>query len=147
MSKFGFGGVTAHKWLPRFFYKKFDGGKESGVTGYFLIEWKVLFSIGLLHFKKGSREAYHTHSFNALSWFFKGNVTEEHFSGEKKYFKASIKPKYTPRTCFHKIFARVDTWCFTIREPWKDEWFEYRQKEQKLVKLTHGRKEYEIDSI
>jgi len=21
-----------HKWIPRFFYKKFDGGKESGVT-------------------------------------------------------------------------------------------------------------------
>lgn len=27
-----------HKWLPRFFYKKFDGGPESGVTGYFLID-------------------------------------------------------------------------------------------------------------
>lgn len=28
------------KWFPRFFYKKPDGGKDSGVTAYFLIEWK-----------------------------------------------------------------------------------------------------------
>jgi hypothetical protein len=40
------------KWFPRLFYVKPDGGKDSGVTAYFLIEWKVLFSIGLLRFKK-----------------------------------------------------------------------------------------------
>ena len=22
-----------HRWIPKFFYKKFDGGKESGGTG------------------------------------------------------------------------------------------------------------------
>jgi quercetin dioxygenase-like cupin family protein len=65
-----------HKWFPRFFYKKPDGGKESGVTGYFLIEWKPLFSIGLLHFKRGSREAFHSHAFNAVTFWLKGEVTE-----------------------------------------------------------------------
>jgi hypothetical protein len=40
------------KYFPRLFYKKPDGGKDSGVTAYFLIEWKILFSIGILHFKK-----------------------------------------------------------------------------------------------
>jgi hypothetical protein len=130
-----------HKWLPRFFYKKFDGGKDSGVTGYFLIEWKCLFSIGLLHFKEGSREAFHSHAFNALSWFVTGAVREEHLDGETKEFKPSIKPKYTKRTCFHKVFAHTDTWCFTIRGPWEDKWLEYRPVEDKMVTLTHGRKE------
>jgi hypothetical protein len=130
-----------NKWIPHFFYKKFDGGKESGVTGYFLIEWKPVFSIGLLHFKRGSRDAYHTHSFNALSWFIMGHVTEEHYNGLTKDFRPSLIPKYTPRSCFHKVFAHVDTLCFTIRGPWIDEWFEYRQKEDRLVKLTHGRVE------
>ena len=38
------------KWFPRLFYVKPDGGKDSGVTAYFLIEWKPVFSIGILHF-------------------------------------------------------------------------------------------------
>lgn len=130
-----------HKWVPRLFYKKFDGGKDSGVTGYFLIEWKKFFSIGLLHFKEGSREAYHMHSFNAISWFIIGSVKEEHFDGTIKCFKPSIKPKYTSRECFHKVFAYTDTWCFTIRGPWVDHWLEYREKEKRMVLLTHGRKE------
>lgn len=127
-----------HKWLPRFFYKKFDGGKESGVTGYFLIEWKKFFSIGLLHFKKGSREAYHNHAFNAITWFIKGGVTEQHLSGEEKEFSASFKPKYTSRDCFHKVVAHSSTWALTFRGPWKDIWNEFR-KEDKMVSLTHGR--------
>lgn len=48
--------IYNNKWFPRLFYTKPDGGKDSGVTAYFLIEWKVLFSIGILHFKKGTRE-------------------------------------------------------------------------------------------
>jgi hypothetical protein len=56
-------------WIPKFFYTKPDGGKDSGVTGYFLIEWKPIFSIGILHFKEGTREAYHNHAFNALTWW------------------------------------------------------------------------------
>lgn len=128
-----------HKWLPRFFYKKFDGGKESGVTGYFLIEWKKFFSIGLLHFKEGSREAYHDHAFNALSWFVSGSVTEKHLSGEEKEFRPSFIPKYTKRECFHKVVAHKNTWCFTIRGPWKDVWQEYREPTKQFVNLTHGR--------
>jgi hypothetical protein len=135
--------ITLHKWLPRFFYKKFDGGKESGVTGYFLIEWKKLFSIGLLHFKEGSREAYHSHSFNAITWFIKGNVTEQHLDGRTKEFAASFKPKFTSRSCFHKVFAHNSTWALTFRGPWVDVWNEYRPKENRMVSLTHGRIEME----
>lgn len=128
-----------HKWAPRFFYKKFDGGKDSGVTGYFLIEWKKFFSIGLLHFKEGSRENYHAHAFSAISWFIKGQVTEFHLDGRTKGFTASFKPKFTPRSCFHKIFAYTSTWCLTFRGPWNDTWKEFRPKEQEFVTLTHGR--------
>lgn len=133
--------IFMHKWLPRFFYKKFDGGIDSGVTGYFLIEWKKVFSIGLLHFKKGSREAYHNHAFNAVSFFIKGKVTEEMIDGKTKEFSTSIKPKFTSRSCFHKVFAHCDTWCLTFRGPWKDVWKEYRPKDNRLISLTHGRKE------
>lgn len=131
-----------HKWLPKFFYKKFDGGKDSGVTGYFLIEWKKFFSIGLLHFKEGSREAYHSHAFSALSWFVYGSVTEEHLDGRTKEFKPSILPKLTPRSCFHKVISHENTWCFTIRGPWLDEWSEY--KNDSMITLTHGRQVLDI---
>jgi hypothetical protein len=126
------------KWFPRLFYVKPDGGKDSGVTGYFLIEFKMLFSIGILHFKQGSREAFHNHAFNALTWWLKGNVTEVKLDGTKKDFGPSLKPKYTSRDNFHKVVAHEDTYALTIRGPWVDKWKEYRK--DKYVTLTHGRK-------
>lgn len=127
------------KWFPRFFYKKPDGGLDSGVTGYFLIEWKMFFSIGLLHFKKGSREAFHSHAFNALTFWVKGDVTEiKHPSDISKDFSASFKPKYTPRSNFHKIFAHTDTYALTFRGPWLDYWYEFKNNKYQI--LTHGRK-------
>lgn len=133
--------LFTHKWLPRFFYKKYDGGKESGVTGYFLIEWKKVFSVGILHFKKGSRETYHNHAFHALSWFIWGSVTEHNLHGQTRDFKPSLIPKITPRSCFHKIFAHKNSLCFTIRGPWVDMWSEYSPQKNKTTILTHGRKE------
>ena len=141
------------KWFPRLFTKRSDGGKDSGVTAYFLIEWKILFSIAILKFNKGSREAYHTHAFNALTWWLKGKVKEASFyaifnghyiltqrydDGIKEY-KPSIVPKYTSRLHFHKIIAIKDTFALTLRGPWNDLWFEF--KNDKLYRLTHGRKE------
>ncbi len=127
------------KWFPRFFYVKPDGGKDSGVTAYFLIEWKMLFSIGILHFKKGTREAYHNHAFNALTWWLKGKVTEIKLNGEEKDYAPSLTPKYTAKTNFHKVLSHEDTWALTFRGPWSDTWEEYRK--DKYVTLTHGRKE------
>ena len=136
--------IYNNKWFPRFFYTKPDGGKNSGVTGYFLIEWKVLFSIGILHFKKGTREAYHNHAFNALTWWLKGEVTEEKkpiydfLKPDTKDFSSSLIPKYTSRNNFHKVIAHKDTWAITFRGPWKDTWNEYRKDE--YITLTHGRR-------
>lgn len=136
-----------HPWCPRFFFKKFDGGKGSGVTGRFLVEFKPLFSIGLLHFKNGSRPSYHNHAFNALSWFIWGHVTEEHRDGTAKEFAPSLLPKFTPRSCFHRVVSHGDTWCLTLRGPWASTWQEYRPKTNELVTLTHGRKEVETSTI
>lgn len=140
--------IYYHPWCPRFFFKKFDGGKDSGVSGYMLIEWKKVFSIGLLHFKKGSREAYHSHAFCALTWFLKGTVTEEKYNGPNKDFGPSIIPKFTPRTNLHRVISHSDTWALTFRGPWEDYWIEYRPEQNEAwVYLTHGRKEVETSTI
>lgn len=130
------------KWFPRIFFKKYDGGKESGVTGYMLIEWKPLFSIGLLHFKKGSREAYHSHAFNAWTLWLKGRVTEEtYMSYSHRRPQQDFEPyqsKTTSRSKIHKVIAHEDTWALTLRGPWKDYWIEIRGDQE--FTLTHGRK-------
>lgn len=131
--------IYHHKWFPRFFYTKPDGGLESGVTGYFLVEWKPFFSIGLLHFKKGSREAFHSHAFNAVTFWLKGSVTEVKFpTRDRASFSAGLKPKYTPRENFHKVIAHDDTYALTFRGPWLDYWYEFKQGNHLI--LTHGRK-------
>lgn len=53
-----------------------DGGPESTVWGYWLIEWKPVFSVALLCFENGSREAYHSHAFDSVSWLLKGQLVE-----------------------------------------------------------------------
>lgn len=126
------------KWFPRLFYVKPDGGENSGVTAYFLIEWKMFFSIGILHFKIGTREAYHSHAFNALTWWLKGRVTEIKLNGQEKDYRASLIPKYTSRENTHKVKSHKDTWALTLRGPWVDRWLEVRNGT--WITLTHGRK-------
>ena len=41
----------------KLFSKFYDGGQDSGVTGFWLIEAKHLFSIVILIFNKGTRDA------------------------------------------------------------------------------------------
>ena len=135
--------IYKNKWFPRLCYKTPDGGINSGVTGYFLIEWKMFFSIGILHFNEGSREAFHSHAFNAFTFWLKGKVTEIKYpSNNKLYFSASLRPKYTPRTNFHKIVAHKDTYALTFRGPWVDYWYEV--KNNKRTTLTHGRKSIDV---
>ena len=117
-----------------------DGGKGSGVTGYWLCEFKSLFSIVLLHFKQGSRESYHSHAFNAWSFYLSGEVKEHHLDGTTVAWKPSFAPKYTPRSTFHKIYAVRDTWCLSVRGPWSPYWHEYSPTLRQYTKLTHARR-------
>lgn len=126
----------------RLFQKAPDGGKDSGVTGLFLLEIKSLFSVVLLHFKDGSREAYHDHAFNALSWTLKGRFTEKKIDGQETLYTPSLKPKITTRDCFHKVISHGETWVLTVRGPWSKTWHEY--KNDRMVTLTHGRKIAEV---
>ena len=87
-----------------------DGGPESNVEGYWLIEWKNVFSIALLKFNKGHRDAFHSHAFNAWSWFIKGAATEQTLDINTglidcKEFCGMCFPKYTPRSQFHRYIA------------------------------------------
>lgn len=129
----------------RFFSKAKDGGLESTVDAFFLFEIKWLCSIALLRFNKGSRENYHSHAFNAWTWFIKGDLTEHRVFQNKQHpvetkYSLSLKPKFTPRNNLHKVMARKTSWCFTIRGPWSREWTEYNDKTMETTVLTHGRK-------
>jgi hypothetical protein len=124
----------------KLFFKSKDGGPESNVTGYWLIESKSLFSIVLLRFSGGTREAYHNHAFNAVSWILSGCLFEEHLINHYMIpLFPSIKPIYTSRDCFHKVhgMAKV-SWALSFRGPWKKYWNEYTKTG--FTTLTNGRK-------
>ena len=119
-----------------------DGGPKSPVTSLTLIEIKGLFSIMFLKFNKGTREDFHNHAFSALTWFIKGNLVEERIvSGAKKYhtYRLSMKPKFTPTNNLHRVHAHQDSWCFSIRGPWKKNWNEYNEQTNTTETLANGR--------
>ncbi len=130
----------------KFFKKASDGGPDSGVTGYWLVEGKKTFSIVLLHFSPGSRDAYHSHAFNALTWWLKGRVREvtliqPYGMRSVPYvtqYSPSIRPKWTPRNRMHKVVADIHgAWAISFRGPWLDTWQE--RKAGFTYTLTHGR--------
>jgi hypothetical protein len=129
----------------KLFRKAADGGENSGVTGFFLIECKSLFSIVLLRFSKGSREAYHEHAFNAWTLWLRGRVVEEacdlnRYPTLRRKLWWPMDLKYTPRNLMHRIIAGPDgAWAISVRGPWLNRWRELR--EGRYVTLTHGRKE------
>lgn len=132
-------GLTEREQM-KFFKRMKDGGPESKVVGYFLAEVKSLFSVVLLHFSSGSREAYHSHAFNSLSWVLKGGLLELEKDGYLTYYGPSLKPIWTPRSRFHKVFGCGSTWVLSFRGPWTKYWLEYLPDIEKTVALTHGRK-------
>ena len=128
----------------RFFKIPKDGGPLSKVWGLFVIEWKSLFSIVVLRFDDGARDAaYHAHAFNAVSWVLKGTLGEETVSSlgvrpvtSWKTYRPSWRPIYTPRDCFHKVHSIGTTWAITFRGPWVGKWKEYLPNENKIITLT-----------
>lgn len=130
----------------KLFFKSKDGGPDSSVTGYWLIESKRFFSIVLLRFDGRSREAFHTHAFNAWSWIlpFGMGLTETYiekrrysiFEGQK-----FLKPdsfEHTPRDRLHKVNSNGVNWVLSFRGPWSKTWKEINEHGEQT--LSHGRK-------
>lgn len=134
-------------------YKGKDGGKNSTVTGYWLVEIKSLFSIVLLKFDDGTREAFHTHAFTALTWFLKGNLWEERIKlgdgidGEHNKYKRSVLPKLTKKDNLHRVKSKGTSWALSIRGPWTKTWQEYWPETNELVTFTSGRIIVKKDNI
>lgn len=125
----------------KFFCKSKDGGPESTVTAYTLIEIKSVFSIILLKFEGLSRDVYHTHAFDCISWVLKGKLVEYLCDGifiPRKY-RPSILPVITRRETYHKVDSVGTTWVISFRGSWKDSWKEFFPHRQTERTLTHGR--------
>lgn len=124
----------------KFLSRAKDGGPESTVTGYWLVELKKLFSVVLLKFEDGSRDAYHGHAFDSINWVLSGEVEEHEFLKGSRSHRPSWLPVVTSRDDVHKVVSRGTTWVLSLRGPWVDKWKEWVPG-RGLVTLTHGRKE------
>ncbi len=126
----------------RLLSKSHDGGPESNVTGYFLIEIKWLFSIVLLRFEGKSRANFHSHAFNAWTWLIYGIMVEQ-FQGEvlPRLYRRSLKPKLTKTEDMHKVDSVGVSWALTVRGPWQKYWYEYDPDTKEFIMLGNGRKE------
>lgn len=109
-----------------------DGGEKSKVWGFWLLEIKSLFSIVILRFEEGSRDAYHEHAFNCASLVW-GHLEEHHL--DKRQGEARIEthrslgliPAFvkTYRDTFHKTVSKGTTYALSFRGPWSNTWREY----------------------
>lgn len=124
----------------KFFTLSKDGGPESTVWAYTLIEIKSLFSIVLLRFEDGSRDAYHDHAFNAISWVLSGCLEEENLKRNALSFHwPSFRKVITRRDTFHKVYSHGRSRVLSLRGPWLKTWQE-ADRYGKVTTLTHGRK-------
>jgi len=126
----------------KFFHYGKDGGPESTVWGFWIVEIKSLFSIALLRFENGSREAYHNHAFNAISWLLSGSL-EENILGwravDKVVHTPSLRPIWTPWRRFHKVNSVGRSWVLSFRGPWNKVWREYDPVNGMLTEMKSGR--------
>lgn len=129
----------------KLFKKMKDGGAESTVTGYWLIEIKSLFSIVLLKFEGKSRDAYHTHAFNCLNWLLSGKLHEKTVGVDgTQYDYWEYVPSFWPFIIKREDFHKVDSiapasWVLSFRGPWVKSWEEYLPSEGRFRVLTNGR--------
>lgn len=115
-----------------------DGGSESTVWAHWLFEVKKLASVVLLRFENGTRDAYHDHAFNCISWVLSGKLEERMRDGSINYYYPSLKPVITRRDTFHQVFSYGRTWVLSFRSPWVKTWNESVAGEE--ITLTSGRK-------
>lgn len=113
-----------------------DGGRESTVWGWFA-ECKALASIVLLRFEPGSRDAYHSHAFDAVSLLLKGELREYHLEGGLVVHRAP-KIIVTRRDTFHKVVSVGRSYVLSLRGPWAPTWQEWQRGVGRST-LTSGR--------
>lgn len=114
-----------------------DGGSESHVDGWF-IEVKSLFTVCLLRFGPGSREAYHSHAFHAVSWLLRGCLVERFVWGGFAVHTPGVALILTTRDNMHKVSSVGTSWVLSFRGPWAPYWYELVNGA--LVKLGFGRR-------
>lgn len=132
-------GVTLHRGSK-------DGGPESRVYMYGL-ECKALASLLVLRFEDGSREAYHTHSFNAVSWVLgPGSLDENIRCCAPAYERCDIvdlapsfAPVVTRRARCHKVISYGTTWVLSLRGPWASSWTDVDERTGVTTRLRAGR--------
>jgi len=116
-----------------------DGGPESHVDAFFIVEIKPLFSIAILRFNEGTRENFHSHAFNAWTlWLGDAWVAEETPDGKKKFWHGGTW-KFTPRTLMHRVRAVFTSYALTFRGPWVERWEEYNEQAREFTVLTNHR--------
>lgn len=124
--------------MIKFLWKNKDGGPDSNVVCWGL-EIKSLFSILLLNFKQGSREAYHSHAFNSVSWLLTGNLHETFLEKSSVFYTPSLKPIVIKKEPPHKVYGVCkNNWVLSFRGPWQKTWVDIEKDTTKT--LTHGRK-------
>lgn len=122
-----------------------DGGPDSNVRCWG-IEIKPAFSILLLHFAPGSREAFHSHAFNAVSWLLWGSLYERvrHTDQPEDYAESYwYSPSRTAIRTYRGTFHRVSggsrgAWVFSLRGRWHPTWKDGQPEAPDT--LTHARK-------
>jgi quercetin dioxygenase-like cupin family protein len=122
-----------------------DGGDKSTVDGV-MFEIKSLFTIGVLRFHPGTREAFHSHAFNCWSIVLKGGLREEFLDenrGVRWHREGDTVTTY--RTDVHQVKAVETTYVLTIRGPWAKTWKDVVPclgygASYFVDTLTHGRK-------
>jgi hypothetical protein len=126
-----------------FFKLRKDGGPESRVWGFFFVELKSLFSVVLLVFKGWTREVYHTHAFNSVSWVLWGKLTEYRLTNNGydavTEYRPSLRPIVTTRDNFHMVDPTGTAVVISFRGPWLLSWSEFDPATRILSTLMHGR--------
>lgn len=118
-----------------------DGGSKSTVTGWFF-EIKSLFTVALLRFDNGTREAYHSHAFDCASIVIGGKLVETFYDLTEREHSTG-KCLVTRKSDLHKVRSEGTTWVLTVRGPWAKHWFEIVPSGfgfDRLLKLTNGRR-------
>jgi hypothetical protein len=133
-----------------------DGGPESTVWAYTLIEIKCLFTIVLLRFENGSRDAYHSRAFDCISWLLSGGLVETRqpecqTSGRCAKPNAACDapsvytylpnwwPIITRRAHHHKVVSVGRSWVLSFRGPWAATWRETDGATGEVSTLRSGR--------